>query len=384
MKKRASASTDTWQRIRSAAKKVIRRRGIDAGSISEIVRVAGLTTGAAYGRFESRDDLLLHVWDEDAGAAILERLGRRLRDWRDSTSPRLSPAKLNDAEEFGLQMMAVAGRHQYFAETVREDFSRFLNKYAAVREDGQIRAGETLILALELARICYQGVREDTEEWSLATQVFDDVARRVDTVLTQQAQWSSSGNDITEGRGSDLVQSCRRVVSQVGLEHATLSRIARGAGFTTGSIFAQFDTREEFLRTAIAQLFAGAATQIDRRIVESQGRALLSVALGDLLMVSQNPARREWNAFRTECFLGARSGSFVRSTMRSVLGAGRQRYEELLMPLTGFRHEYLGGVTVVGQALPVGLTILNSLNPTVARLAQIESVDLLLKKIGVD
>lgn len=54
------------------------------------------------------------------------------------------------------------------------------------------------------------------------------------------------------------------------------------------------------------------------------------------------------------------------------------------MPLTGFRHEYLGGVTVVGQALPVGLNILNNLNPTVARLVQTESVNLLLRKIGVD
>ena len=384
MRKRASASADTSKRIRLAAKKVIRRRGIDAGSISEIVRVAGLTTGAVYGRFESRDDLLLHVWDEDSGAAIFERLGRRLRDWRDATGSALPPAELSDAEEFGLQMVAVAGRHPYFAETVRDDFSKLLNKYAAVREDGQIRAGEALILALELARICYRAVRADYEDWSIATQVFDDVARQINTVLIPQAQSSSSGNNIAEGRVSDLVQSCRRVVSQVGLEHATLSRIARGAGFTTGSIFAQFDTREEFLRTAIAQLFAGAATQVDRRIVESQGRDLLSVALGDLLMVSQNQARREWNAFRTECFLSARTGSFVRSTLRSVISAGRNRYEELLMPLTGFRHEYLGGVTVVGQALPVGLNILNNLNPTVARLVQTESVNLLLRKIGVD
>ena len=173
------------------------------------------------------------------------------------------------------------------------------------------------------------------------------------------------------------------MVSQTGLENATLSRIARGAGVTTGSIFAQFETREDFIRDSIAQLFAGAATQVDRRIIESQGKAVLSVALGGLLAISEDSHRREWNAFRTECFLSARSTPFVRTALRSVLNSGRHRYEELLLPTTGFKPDYLGGVTVVGQALPVGLHILNTVSPTVARLTQTRSVELLLEAIGV-
>src|SRR5271154_3058374 len=52
------------QRILSLAAKQIKERGLDSIAIAELMKKAGLTQGAFYGHFASRDELLLEATKE--------------------------------------------------------------------------------------------------------------------------------------------------------------------------------------------------------------------------------------------------------------------------------------------------------------------------------
>jgi AcrR family transcriptional regulator len=379
-RKKSVPRRNTSQLLRRATVRVVARRGIDSASVSEIVRQANLTSGAVYGKFESRDDLFLDVWDQGAGSALFEHLEKRLSTWRDGKPFRQED--ITEDAECGLQMFVMARRSDYMAETIQRDFSKFLAKCAVVDSGKLVKSGEALIIALELADLMYQAVRQDSAAWGQAREVFDEVTRQLPTsrVLDGGAVKRSTAPEPAE---RSLNESAVRTIARVGFTHATLSRIARGANVTTGSIFAQFDSREEFFRAATAQIFGIAASQVDRRVSIAPTRDLLTATFSSLLTFHHEGPRHEWNSFRLECFLAARNTKFMRSELRSILSAGRSRYEELLLPATGFDPDYLNGVMVVGQGLPVGLHLFGSHEPSTGLLRHDELVHRLLVRIGV-
>ncbi|MEA2000639.1 MAG: TetR/AcrR family transcriptional regulator [Actinomycetota bacterium] len=54
-------------RIIEAARQLFRRRGFDGASIDQVMNQAGLTRGAFYAHFESKDDLIAQVLNIEAG-----------------------------------------------------------------------------------------------------------------------------------------------------------------------------------------------------------------------------------------------------------------------------------------------------------------------------
>lgn len=69
MSKRAESSRSTEEALLEAAAAVFGERGYEGAGIHEIVKRAGLTTGAVYRRFDSKDDLL--------SAAVVSRAATR-------------------------------------------------------------------------------------------------------------------------------------------------------------------------------------------------------------------------------------------------------------------------------------------------------------------
>ncbi|MBX2801274.1 MAG: TetR/AcrR family transcriptional regulator [Myxococcales bacterium] len=54
-------------RILEAARRLFRRDGFDGASIDQVMKAAGLTRGAFYAHFSSKEDLVAHVLDIEAG-----------------------------------------------------------------------------------------------------------------------------------------------------------------------------------------------------------------------------------------------------------------------------------------------------------------------------
>jgi AcrR family transcriptional regulator len=108
-------------RLLDAATRVFARQGYEGTRIMDVVREAGLSTGAVYGRFRSRSDLLR--------AAIIERADRvaRLGDPGSARvadliarSGRLTNGPLNDDEAVRLEAYVAARREPEVARALVE------------------------------------------------------------------------------------------------------------------------------------------------------------------------------------------------------------------------------------------------------------------------
>jgi AcrR family transcriptional regulator len=62
--------SETRQRVLDADFEVFGRRGIAASSLTEVAAAAGLTKGAVYSNFDSKDELVLALMEEHAGHRI--------------------------------------------------------------------------------------------------------------------------------------------------------------------------------------------------------------------------------------------------------------------------------------------------------------------------
>jgi TetR/AcrR family transcriptional repressor of nem operon len=76
--------------ILDAAGRLFRERGFDGVSVSEVMKAAGLTHGAFYGYFRSKDDLFAATLSELTSAR------RPRREWTETIARYLSPAHRDD------------------------------------------------------------------------------------------------------------------------------------------------------------------------------------------------------------------------------------------------------------------------------------------------
>src|SRR3954470_14190883 len=92
---REEKKAQTRERLLDAASTVFARKGFAATSIDEIAEAAGVTKGAVYSNFESKEDLVRTVLDE--------RLEQRFRDIADDVPNKGSLAEdaVRASEQFG-------------------------------------------------------------------------------------------------------------------------------------------------------------------------------------------------------------------------------------------------------------------------------------------
>ncbi|MEZ5217741.1 MAG: TetR family transcriptional regulator [Ilumatobacteraceae bacterium] len=113
------------ERLLEAAAQVFATKGYDGARIVDVVRAAGLSIGAAYGRFESKDELLLaaviaaverqaseHLKTDKAVADMLAEAGR-------ATEP------LDDQEAIQLEAYVAARRKPTLAAAISEARQRW-------------------------------------------------------------------------------------------------------------------------------------------------------------------------------------------------------------------------------------------------------------------
>jgi AcrR family transcriptional regulator len=107
-----------------AAARVFAAKGYSGAKIQDIVREAGLSTGAVYGRFSSKDQLLreavLAQRNRFAGTAMPE--GMRVAELIERLAA-LSDAPLSDGEAVRLEAFVTARREADVAEAVAQAWS---------------------------------------------------------------------------------------------------------------------------------------------------------------------------------------------------------------------------------------------------------------------
>jgi AcrR family transcriptional regulator len=130
------------QRLLAAATRLFAEQGFDRTSVQEIVEAAGVTKGALYHYFGSKDDLLHEIY-----ARLLRLQQERLDDFADRDAPveqRLreaavdvvvtSLANRDDAKIFFRSMHMLGAEKQ---KEVRADRRRYHERFRALIEEGQ-------------------------------------------------------------------------------------------------------------------------------------------------------------------------------------------------------------------------------------------------------
>jgi len=157
---------ESRQRVLENASRQIRENGIEALGVADCMRSAGLTHGAFYGHFASRDALIVEALEY-----ALTRSRARIAA-RDSDAGKRSETPLQSiAEAFlderhvndpgtGCALCALAGEARHANADVRALLTRYLNELTARVAKAALRGGEksalgivaTIVGAITLAR----------------------------------------------------------------------------------------------------------------------------------------------------------------------------------------------------------------------------------------
>ncbi len=157
---------ESRQRVLENASRQIRENGIEALGVADCMRSAGLTHGAFYGHFASRDALIVEAL-EYALTQSRARIAARDNDaGRRSETPLQSIAEaflderhVNDPGT-GCALCALAGEARHANADVRALLTRYLNELTARVAKAALRGGEksalgivaTIVGAITLAR----------------------------------------------------------------------------------------------------------------------------------------------------------------------------------------------------------------------------------------
>ena len=161
MKVSKETSAKHRDELLKAASRLFRERGFDKVGIAEIAAAAGLTHGAFYTHFESKEALCAEAIARASGrsGAALESTA----SWRASIEAYLSSKHVRDRAN-GCPFAALGGDVPRESETIRAAFSEALersieavaarlgHKGEAARREDAIQALATMVGALVLAR----------------------------------------------------------------------------------------------------------------------------------------------------------------------------------------------------------------------------------------
>ncbi|HET6949580.1 MAG TPA: helix-turn-helix domain-containing protein [Acidimicrobiales bacterium] len=151
------------ERLLRAAAAVFARQGYDGTKIMDVVRESGLSTGAVYGRFRSKNDLLREAIITRSTAAA--RVGveglHRVADFIAAGVSR-TDAPLSDVEALRLEAYVTARREPEVAKALAEAHELFQQRMApvlaAARRDGTVADDVDPDAALFLVRILHLGL----------------------------------------------------------------------------------------------------------------------------------------------------------------------------------------------------------------------------------
>lgn len=145
---RSARKAATRARLLDAAARVYAARGFAGATLDDVAQEAGLTKGAVYGHFGSKDNLLVALMDEYLAREIAEQVGlfdRHETTWKrpfvgsDRWMDELDTAP--DTFRLLIEFWLAAGRDEQMRERVAAGFARLREMFAAFVAESAADAG---------------------------------------------------------------------------------------------------------------------------------------------------------------------------------------------------------------------------------------------------
>lgn len=251
--------------------------GVDRIGFTAIAKHSGMSTGALYARYENADELLIDVWHTRCVPALSRLVDNLLVTASDNPSQEglrsviatvngldedivsaigiMVAARRNEAlrEEVDPSVVGIVGEGAMECPVLPHELAHILGLMLLIRGTGHV--------GLDWSKVVTHIAGAAWESWVRASagERADDSER----LVPQVERTTPSGLDELEARLYDAV--CH-VVGRVGVDRATVSRIARTAGVNPATIYLRFDDKEALVSRCM-RIVCDAASARNERLV---------------------------------------------------------------------------------------------------------------------
>ena len=258
-RRRSSRAISNDAAIRAAAIELVLQVGVDAISFRDVGRVAGLTHGALYARFEDVEELLVDLWNEvlcHRAIDLLEVVVRAVSDPNEATV-RAVVDRLRDTPNADIAMVEVLLTSRRF-EVLHEEVESFIHDYLESNElgvTGAVQSRSLVLLALLMVEILASaqfGLRHEDLTF-LETVVLESLkvpAADVGTLVMREP-WDRRIQPPADDFRSQLAFATFEAVGKSGYARATISRISRRSNCSPGAIYKVYPSKEDLVIDAI-------------------------------------------------------------------------------------------------------------------------------------
>jgi AcrR family transcriptional regulator len=304
--------------------------GIDAISFRDVGRVAGLTHGALYARFEDVEELLVDLWGE-----VLSQ--RAVALFRAASAAASNPTALTVGDLFGVvrdsspadaAMVQVLLTSRRFV-ILHEDVEAFIHDHLETTDAGvnEIQSRALLLFGLVMVEILGRtlfGENDDDLDFleSVILEALTLDSHDVEPVERRDPSDRLIPEPSNELR-SQLAYHTFSAVGKSGYTRATISRISRRANCSPGAIYKLYPSKEDLVIAATKRIMSAPWISI-----ASLAEVLDSSVLAQLLY----SAASEQNSVRKSFFLEIAIASAQSDKIRAAVQTQMQGLE-LLVPL---------------------------------------------------
>ena len=240
--------------------------GWDAMTLSGVAKRAGLTVGAVYNRAESKSELGNIVWTDAVRAPIAEGVDRILgaAEAGDAVSLKSAFDRWEGDEVLianAVEFLIASLFDDELDEVVGADMRAIL-KRLRIDPDGSplpphVVAANTLNMSMAfgrlLARRSNPGMPPLTDGQLAVSAAFAD-ARSTEPRPEHQPPVDFYRHAEIPPEQRQIDSATLDVIARVGYRRATIARIARAAGLSTGSLFSHYDSKAQLVSESVAAL----------------------------------------------------------------------------------------------------------------------------------
>ena len=346
-KKRASFDELLLSGIQAVA-----ANGIDHTNVSDVATLSGVSRPTFYTYFGDMNGFYAEVW---------LRYGQEWLDAQVEGGLSLAP----EIDQAVLEIFAACRRIPEVLEVVQPDFERWWQEQTL----GNSIKAQQLVWRLGF-RLGYKMSRFVSEKAELGTPILAFLNLPDDAMslpflaglgkVSPEELPPVSGLTVTDDSvESSLTLATMEVIASSGVAAASMTRVARRARVSTGTVYPRFKNSETLIQTAFSEAISNIVGK-NVAVVAERGLGIDQYAL--TVSAGYGESRKVWRNFRTEMHLEAAHNKELAKYMESGFEKPTKFLEEsfitfglpltLATPIAWFLHAHAIGISMIYNVLP--------------------------------